>query len=189
MDLNLRPATRDDSPAIAELFQMAAGGVADYIWQSVAEPGETLLQTGARRFAREGEDFSFENCVMAESDGAVAGMMCSYRMDEVSEIDDDLDPILLPYCELEFAPSLYVAGIACYPERRGEGIGSVLIDHADEKAEAMGLEDLSLIAFEENAGSVRLYERLGYRTRDRRAIVPHELIQYSGDALLMVRAL
>jgi ribosomal protein S18 acetylase RimI-like enzyme len=34
---------------------------------------------------------------------------------------------------------------------------------------------------------VRLYERLGYRVVDRAPVVPHRLIDYDGDALLMIR--
>ena len=46
--------------------------------------------------------------------------------------------------------------------------------------------ELSLIVFEQNAGAKRLYERHGFREVDRRPAVPHELIYYRGDALLMV---
>ena len=40
--------------------------------------------------------------------------------------------------------------------------------------------------FEQNAVAKRLYERRGFREVDRRPVVPHELIHYMGDALLMV---
>lgn len=42
------------------------------------------------------------------------------------------------------------------------------------------------IAFEQNEGSVRLYRRPGYRVARRAPVVPHPLIHYTGDALLMV---
>ncbi len=48
-----------------------------------------------------------------------------------------------------------------------------------------GFGVLSLIVFEQNAGAVRLYEREGFRVVDRAAVVPHGLIQHTGDVLLM----
>ena len=43
--------------------------------------------------------------------------------------------------------------------------------------------------FEQNAGAKRLYERAGYNEKLRHAVVPHPLIHYTGDALLMVKHL
>jgi len=187
--VEFRPAHRADSAVIAELYQMAAGGVADYIWTSLAEPGETILDAGTRRFAREGEAFSYQNCMIAEQAGKVLGMVHAFPMLEVSEVDDDEDPVLRPYCELESAPSLYIAGIACYEDARGQGIGTRLLDLTRRRAMSEGLAELSLIAFEESPAAVRLYLREGFEIVDRRAIVAHELIRYGGDALLMTEAL
>ena len=189
VDVAFRPATAADSPAIAELYRMAAGGVADYLWQGLAEEGEGVLDVGARRFARTGEDFSFQHCLMALADGAVAGMVHAYPMEAVSDVPDDMDPVLEPYCHLESAPGLYIAGIACYPDWRGLGLGTKMIDLMRHRAMSENLPELSLIAFAENEGSVWLYEREGFEIRKRRAIHPHPLIQYGGDALLMVAPL
>ena len=62
------------------------------------------------------------------------------------------------------------------------------MDLANLQAKANGTSQLSLIAFEENTGSVRLYERLGYEVVDRAPVVPHPIIKYGGDALLMTRS-
>ena len=183
------PPGPDDSRRIAELYQMAAGGVADYVWSGMAEPGERVLDVGARRFVRTGEDFSFQNCVVAAREEGIVGMIHAFPMTERTEVDDDFDPVLRPYAELEHVPSLYIAGIAVDPECRGQGIGETLLTSCAVYHPDVDLADQSLIAFEENEGSVRLYHRLGFRVFDRRPVVPHELIQYSGDALLMVRAI
>ena len=51
-----RPAIREDSRKIAELFGIASGGVAEYVWGTLAPqyPGLTPLEIGERRYAREG---------------------------------------------------------------------------------------------------------------------------------------
>ena len=60
---------------------------------------------------------------------------------------------------------------------------------AEEKAKALGLEKSSLIVFEQNQGATRLYERLGYKETARAKVVPHPLIHFDGDAILMVKQL
>ncbi len=184
----LRPARREDSRAIAELYRMAGDGVADYVWTQLAEPGESVLGAGTRRFARDDEAYSYQNCLIAEIDGKIAGMIHSYVM---GTPDPDWDPetveaVLRPYAELEAPDSLYIAGVACYPEYRGRGLGTKLIARARERTRELGCTELSLIVFEQNESAVRLYQRLGFAIADRRAVVPHKLIHHTGEALLMV---
>lgn len=186
-EIGLRAACRADSRAIAELFRISSGGVADYIWQLLKPeyPGLDLLDIGERRYAREGVNFSCQNCTIAEHDGAVLGMLHAYEMTEASE--PETDPVLRPYAELEAPGSLYISGVALYPEYRSLGIGSRLMNAAMETAKERGIDRLSLIAFEQNQGSWQLYLRLGYDVVDQRAVVPHPLIRYTGNVLLMTR--
>jgi ribosomal protein S18 acetylase RimI-like enzyme len=187
-ETTFRKATKDDCRAIARLFQLSSGGVADYVWSGLEAPGLSLLEIGAGRYAREDTPFSYQNCVMAERDGAVLGMLHSYPMTADPEpAPEPLDPVLRPYAELEVAGSLYVAGMAFLPEHRNQGLGTRLLSVALERARDRGLGSLSLLVFEQNAGALRLYQRNGYETVDRRPVVAHPLIHYTGDVLLMVR--
>ena len=79
--VNIRPAVKEDSADIARLFLISSDGLAEYIWSHVAEPGETVAEAGARRYAREGVAFSYENCLMAEVDGETVGMAHAYPME------------------------------------------------------------------------------------------------------------
>lgn len=184
----IRPAVRGDARAIAGLFQISSDGVADYVWTLLEEdyPGLSLIEIGEQRYARENTDFSYENCIVVEDAGRIVGMLHSYAMpDEIDPPPDDMDPVLRPYAELEIAASLYISGLALEPEARGRGIGTSLLGLAHKRARDMGLSQLSLIVFEENDGALRLYKREGFTEQDRRAIVPHPLIHYTGDAILM----
>ena len=49
--VTIRAARQEDSATIAELFLISSGGLAEYIWRKVAEPGEPVLEAGARRRA------------------------------------------------------------------------------------------------------------------------------------------
>jgi ribosomal protein S18 acetylase RimI-like enzyme len=44
---------------------------------------------------------------------------------------------------------------------------------------------VSLLVFKQNEGAVKLYERNSFRTINRAPVVPHELIHYTSEVLLM----
>jgi ribosomal protein S18 acetylase RimI-like enzyme len=184
----IRPAVRSDAAAIAALYRISSDGVADYIWSKLAGPGEDLLSVGRRRYERENTPFSYQNCTIVESGGAVAGMLVAFPM-AVDPGHVEEDPVLAPYGALEEDESYYVCGVALFPEHRGRGLGTRLMGIAETEAIARGLAKTSLIVFEANEGAKRLYERLGYRETARAAIVPHPLIRHTGDAVLMVKRL
>ena len=133
--------------------------------------------------------FSYRNCTVAERNGELIGMLVAFPVEpdpDVSDSDEEVDPVLKPYSELERPGSFYICGMALFPEYRGEGLGTGMLELARQQAYQRGLEGLSLIVFEQNAGAKRLYKRHGFREVDRRPVVPHKLIHYRGDALLMV---
>lgn len=186
---NFRWAHAGDARTIAELFAESSGGVAEYVWTQIDADADPL-DTGEVRYKRTGTEFSYENCVLAEVDGQVAGMMVSFPMPGHADTandnhDADVDPVLRPYDELEVPGSYYICGIAMFPEFRGMGLGTRFLEFAKSRAAAERCGTLSLIVFEENTGAKRLYERQGYTVVDRRAVVPHPCIRYTGDALLM----
>lgn len=188
MEPVIRPARKEDCAAIAALYSVSSDGVADYIWTRLADPGQDILEVGRQRYEREGTAFSYENCTIVELDGAVAGMLVAFPMHVDPEAEES-DPVLAPYGRLEEDNSYYVCGVALFPEFRGSGLGTRLMALAEQHAREKGFGKLSLIVFEQNAGAKRLYDRLGYREVAREAVVPHPLIHYTGDAILMVREL
>ena len=78
--LAVRPARPEDCADIASLFLLSSDGLAEYIWAQVAEDGESLQETGRRRYAREGVAFSYQNCLVAERQGKVVAMLHSFPM-------------------------------------------------------------------------------------------------------------
>lgn len=183
-----RAATREDRYELARLFRMASGGVADYLWSRLAPkyPGLTTLEIGAHRFAREEGNFSYRNCVVAEQDGVVIGMLFTFPIEEEHVADDKpADPILKPYEELEIPGSFYICALALLPGFRGRGVGTKMLVIAREQAYQRGFSILSLLVFEQNKRVVKLYERNGFEVAGRAPVVPHELINHTGDVLLI----
>lgn len=189
-ETTIRAAVRDDCAEIAKLFLISSDGLAEYIWSRMDRPGLSLIEIGAERYAREGIAFSYQNCLVVEQDGKVIGMLHSFPMEPNPDTtEEDPDPVLRPYGELEDYGSLYISGIAFYPNYRNQGHGRRLLEAAQERARSLDLPRVSLICFERNEAAMRLYRRFGYQETDRRAIVPHPALHYSeGDAVLLVRA-
>ena len=187
--VTFRPATRDDCYTIAELFGIASGGVAKYVWRTLAPeyPGLTPLEIGARRSAREEGAFSYKNSTVAELGREVIGMLHAYPVqpEQEEEAGAPLDLVLEPYARLEVPGSYYVSGLAVFPQHRGEGLGTRMLELAKEKARQGGYDAVSLLVFEQNEGAVELYRRNGFRVVDRAPVVPHESIRYTGEVLLM----
>ena len=187
--VEIRPAGVADSAEIARLFLISSDGLAEYIWSGMAEPGETAEQAGARRYARTGVAFSYENCLLAvAADGRVIGMTHSFPTDRDPNAVPEADPILRPYSELEDHGSFYISSIAVHEKWRNQGIGRRLMDATNARARQLARPRLSLICLERNEGAMRFYRRLGFRELARRPLVPHPLLHYrDGDAVLMVR--
>ncbi|GGO81499.1 acetyltransferase [Marinobacterium nitratireducens] len=183
-----RPARKSDCAEIAALYAISSDGVANYVWTKLAADGEDILDVGRRRYENEQSLFSYRSCTIVELDGRIAGMLVAFPM-HVDPAATEADPVLAPYSRLEEDNSYYICGMALFPKYRGRGIGSELLALAERQARAQGFDKTSLIVFEQNEGAYRLYQRSGYREVSRAAVVPHPLIHYSGDAILMVKTL
>lgn len=184
-----RPARKDECRTIAMLYSISSDGLSDYIWTSLAGPGEDILDVGEKRYSNEELLFSYKNCLVAEHEGEIIGMLVAFPMHlpENPGAAAEIDPVLVPYRILEKDNSYYIMGVSVFPEYRGKGIGTRFLELAAGKALEYGLPQLSLIVFEQNEGAKRLYERHGFYEIMREKVVPHELIHHSGYALLMVK--
>ena len=188
-NIKFRAAKKQDARTIARLYSISSDGVADYIWTQLADPGEDIVDVGERRYARENAAFSYQNCVVAEVDGSVIGMLVTFAIEAPDSPEEETDPVLAPYSKLEEYDSWYICGVALFEGFRGKGLGSQFMSIAEQQARAKQFKKLSLIIFEANAGAKRLYATLGYREVMRDALYPHPLIHYTGDAILMVKNL
>jgi ribosomal protein S18 acetylase RimI-like enzyme len=185
---NFRPALKADARRIAELYSIASEGVSKYIWSKQANPGDNLLDIGQRRYERRNTPYSYENCIVAETDGRVVAVLMAYTMQEDNDYVEE-DPVLKPFWILEEPGSYYIAGVAVDNSWRRKGIAGTLLQMAEDKCRKLNLRKLSLICFEANTVAHSIYQRLGYRETMRKTIVPHPLIHFTGDAMLLVKKL
>jgi ribosomal protein S18 acetylase RimI-like enzyme len=163
-------ATRDDARDIARLTEMAGEGLPAVLWARSAGPGQTALDIGTARAARDSGDFSWRNCTLARVEGRVAAALLGYRIPAEPVPLDDLPAEFRGLQELEnLVPGAwYVNVLATYPEMRRRGLGRALLDHAERLA---GGSEMAIIVASANAPAIALYASQGYRERARRPLV------------------
>ena len=166
LEAPFRPATKGDAQALAELVNIAGEGLPLYLWDKMAEAGESAWEVGRRRAMRETGSFSYRNAVVAELDGRVIAGLIGYPLpDQPEPIDyDQMPAMFVPLQELEnLAPGTwYVNVLATFAECRGRGLGARLLGIAERLTAAADRSGLSIIVSDGNAGARRLYERCGY---------------------------
>jgi ribosomal protein S18 acetylase RimI-like enzyme len=189
-----RPATKADASALAVLVDIAGEGIPAYMWSTLAAPGQSLLELGRDRAARETGGFSYKNAVVAEIDGEVAAGLVGYRLDDPYDLDASIaeaPEIVRPLVRLEAkAPgSWYVNVLATFPEFRRRGIGARLLAIAAEKADEEAAPALSVIVGSWNGGAARLYGGAGYEAVARENAILFPGCLHQGDWVLMVRSM
>ncbi len=191
MEIQYRQGRKEDCLAIADLIRAASGGVVDFLFRELV-PRMTPVQMVARNLERDHPPHTFRNAIVAEGEGIVTGMALSYpsHLHGITEgmkkffPPDRLEQVR-PYYSAPVGRSLFLDAIAVKDEFRGKGIARKLILLTQDKARQSGYDALTLIVFAQNRNARQLYERLGFEVVEEIMIMPHELISYQGDCLLM----
>ena len=82
-----RPATKADAAALAVLVDIAGEGLPAHLWSTLRAPGQSILEMGRERAAREEGGFSYRNARVAEVNGEVAASLVGYRLDDPYELE------------------------------------------------------------------------------------------------------
>lgn len=145
----IRPATPDDEPRLIEIQHSSA------IHHATIDPDRwqaTSLEdsAAARRFwhAQMPRD---EGIVAVAPDGTLVGMIELWL-----KRPRDLRGARIPRVKVDL-------GLAVAPDWRGRGVGTALLDAAEDWARAHGAERMVLDLDVHNTGAQRLYERHGYQ--------------------------
>jgi len=125
-------------------------------------------------------DFNREFDEPTPAPGVLAERISSLIGD--AELDDDVadrtvvllagDAPPIGVAVLRFRPAIWSAGLECYlaelyvvPERRGQGAGRALLEHAVRLAREHGADTMDIGVDESDTVARRLYERLGFSNR------------------------
>lgn len=192
MKIIYRPATTDDSRFIASMIDISSDGIATLEWQETCneQAGQTALDVGSEWYARDEGDYSYRNCLIAET-GHPIGMILSFPITKDNFSEDGKPPpyeandIYAPYKYLEALNSWYLCGVTVLPEFRKQGVGEKLIKLSIEEGKRQGFSNVSLIAVYDKKGLITYYESLGFKITRKAPIVEHPGIRVKGEVVLM----
>ena len=101
--LTFRPARKADASALAVLVDIAGEGLPAYLSSTLKAPGQSILEVGRDRAARETGGFSYRNAIVAEVGGEVAACLVGYRLDDPYDLGglEEIPPLVRPLVLLE----------------------------------------------------------------------------------------
>ena len=178
MDVIIRQARKEEASQIAELFMLA--WPVDEILESNGLTCEQLLESITLIAANEETNYSYENTIVAEIDGKVAGAMCAYDGADYQRLKQPIVDALGPDCafakmkETE-AGEFYLDSVGVLPEYRGRGIASRIIEAQCERAASLGHKVAGLIVDIDKPQVEELYSRLGFTYLDDKDFFGHTM--------------
>jgi len=84
----IRPAKPEDAKAIVPLIHMAIGTIANQL--AGTQDDEEMLRVLEQFFQKDGNRLSYENVLVAEIDGEVAGFALAYHGSQTGELDQPI---------------------------------------------------------------------------------------------------
>lgn len=153
--INIRNIHPQEIPVLDDFLYEAI-----FIPQGVEPPPRSIIeQDDLQVYVRGFGDDPHDHCLVAEVDGKIAGAVWVRIMDDYGHVDDQ-------------TPSL---AISLYPEYRGQGIGTQLLNQMLDMLRQKGYPQVSLSVQKENY-ALRMYQKAGF-----------EPVEDRGEEVLMVR--
>ena len=191
--IDILPAKPENASELAFLINLAGEGIPEYFWNKMAEEGDSALDFGTKRAAREEGNFSYLNARVALENTKVLAMILGYRQPENFDLSDiaDYPEFIRPLLQLETkAPnSWYINAIATFEEYRGKGIAKALMKDCELQASVNGCDSISLIVASENKPATRLYEDIGFNAIAGLPVITYPGCAHRGKWILMIKEL
>jgi ribosomal protein S18 acetylase RimI-like enzyme len=191
MTFTYKPAEKKDSMRLAELINIASGGVVEYLFHDLI-PGMTSVQAVAHNLENDNYPHSCKSAIVAEDENDVVGMALSYPS-SYHKITDEMRAFF-PAQRLErfedfyssrVENSLFLDALGVEASHRRQGIGTSLVELTKEKAQKSGYELISLIVFADNSPALALYKFLGFEAVQEIKLEGNEFIPHQGGCVLL----
>ncbi len=170
MSSPIRQADIRDALEIAAIVDIAGHGIDLDHWMKFRDGDHSVL-SAARRLVLEDRTlpYHYSRAHVLEFDGRIAGGLVGGLTGEEPGLAGQSPPYLERLETLENRVPGYwnVLAIAVYPEFRGQGLASKLLDHAVRLASQSGARGLSIVVEDTNAKAITLYKKKGFETAER----------------------
>lgn len=177
-EIVIRPAVSADSATIAEVIAMAIGdeaGLRNYC-------GEEYMAVLTEVARREATQYSWQNALIAELNGVVAGAVVGYDGAQLYTLREGTFATINEFVERTqtivdetSAGEYYLDSVGVLPQYRGMGVGRALVSAFCNKAFAEGHQRVGLIVDFENPDAERLYTSLGFVRIGTRPFFTHQM--------------
>lgn len=165
----IRKATVDDAEFIATFLLLAMEDIVyKFIGEVNAQKAKRLLLFFA---AREANQYSWENCWVAEENGSVVAAVNVYDGGQLHLLREPVTEHIHKYYNKDWVPEdetaageFYIDSLGVDPSQRGRSIGSMLLQFLINEYVTKHGYTLGLLVDEDNPDAKRLYVRLGFRS-------------------------
>lgn len=191
MAIKYRRAEKADSGKIAELINIASGGVVDFLFRELV-PNMTSVQIMAYNLEKDNYPHSYKSAIVAADKKNVVGMALSYPS-SYQKITDEMRGSfpnerlehLSDFYSSKVPDSWFLDSLGVDEAYRRKGIGTRLIELTMEKAKENGCGIISLIVFADNSTALALYKDLGFRVVKEIDLKGNEFIPHQDGCLLL----
>ena len=165
---HLRPARDDEGLVLARLCNMAGHGLPLHVWRQKVVGAKDPWIIGRNRMAQ----LARLGHITVVDHGGQAVASVTHHPSASRDLPPDFaaPDHVRPLVELEHRSpkSLHISGLACAPDFQGQGYGTDLLRHCENRAREQGFHCLSVVVADINHRARTLYDRLGYGELDRR---------------------
>jgi GNAT superfamily N-acetyltransferase len=165
-----------DVDALCDLFDMANHGDIAAIWGGEAGPGETWKHVCTRHMLDPSSEVHFGKAVVAEIDGEIAGALFFFHMRPAPIADMSGLPLhARPFALLRSqAPEcVLLRDMAVFPQFRGFGIATRLLDAAIRAGFTVGIKHAVAIVHETNVRLLAHYRKRGFSEIGSHTVLAH----------------
>ncbi|WP_181566683.1 GNAT family N-acetyltransferase [Aequorivita sp. CIP111184] len=167
---NIRTARPEDFKQVAPLIVQAMEDLA-CTFANTKDPQKTF-PLFEYFFQQRANQYSFENTLVYEENGKIAGSIIAYDGALLSTYREPfLEYIAINYNvknlvieDETLKGELYIDTLSVYPKHQGKGIGSKLLGAIKERAQKEGHRKLGLLVDLKNPSAKKLYSALGFET-------------------------
>lgn len=167
--MTIRKATVNDTEILADLLLLA---MEDIVYRFIGQKNPEKARAFMLHFVeRKNNQYSFQNCWIAEKDGMVLGAANIYNGGHLHSLRKPVLDYVRSHYNANFYPEdetkegeYYLDTLGVHPNHQGKGIGTRLLQFlVDEYVNRQG-QTLGLLVDEENPSAKRLYVRLGFES-------------------------
>lgn len=166
--MRIRQAVAEDAAFIAPQLLLA---MRDNLYKKIGEEDEDKAEDLLHHFVkRENNQYSYQNCLVAEDGGEIVGAVNIYDGAKLHELREPIKLYIKTHYNADFAPEdetqageYYIDSVGVNPKCQGTGVGTKMLEFVVDEYVKKRKEILGLLVDEDNAAAKALYAKVGFK--------------------------